>query len=113
MRILEGAASGTHTLIAPPHFMAEVAAVLAREKPRAALADMNDLQEILFERAESPAVYARATALAIRLDHHVFDTLYHAAALCTPGATLITADRRYYGKARLEGRISLLADLQV
>ena len=113
MRILEGAASGTHTLIAPPHFMAEVAAVLAREKPRAALADINDLQEILFERAESPAVYARATALAIRLDHHVFDTLYHAVALCTPGATLITADRRYYGKARLEGRISLLADLQV
>lgn len=113
LRILEGAASGTHTLIAPPHFLAEVAAVLAREKPRAALADMNDLQEILFERAESPEVYARATAMAIRLDHHVFDTLYHAAALCTPDATLITADRRYYGKARLEGRIRLLADLEI
>ena len=111
LRLLEGAASGAHSLIAPPHFVAEVAAVLAREKPRAAAADLNDLQEILFERADSPEVYARAMTLAIRLDHHVFDTLYHAAALCRPGATLVTADRRYYGKARLEGRISLLADL--
>ena len=44
---------------------------------------------------------------------HVFDMLHHPAALCRPGATLVTADRRYYSKARLEGRISPLADLDI
>jgi predicted nucleic acid-binding protein len=31
-------------------------------------------------------------------------------ALHTPGAVLITADERYYNKARAEGQITLLAD---
>lgn len=53
---------------------------------------------------------ATALDLTVRYQHHLFDTLYHAVALHTPGAVLITADERYYAKARLEGQISLLAN---
>ena len=58
----------------------------------------------------SPETYATALDLAVRHRHHLFDTLYHAVALHTPGAVLVTADERYYNKARLEGQIALLAD---
>ena len=87
--------------------------MLAREKPRDALGDLSDLLDIEFRRAEDPEIYANAAKLAMRLDHHIFDTLYHAVALLTPNATLITADRRYYDKARSEGRIVLLPELKV
>lgn len=50
---------------------------------------------------------------SMRYQHHLFDTLYHAVALHTPGAVLITADARYYAKARLEGQISLLEDFSL
>jgi predicted nucleic acid-binding protein len=43
------------------------------------------------------------------LRQHLFDTLYHAVALET-GATLVTADERYYETARGEGNITLLSD---
>jgi predicted nucleic acid-binding protein len=83
---------------------------LARENPRKALLNLRDLLNTDFHRVEGSEICATATELAMRLDHHVFDTLYHAVALHTPGATLVTADRRYYDKARREGQIVLLAD---
>jgi predicted nucleic acid-binding protein len=43
----------------------------------------------------------------------MFDTLYHAVALHTPDAVLVTADKRYYDKARSEGQIILLADFKL
>ena len=111
MNILRQVASGEKRLLQPPHFVAEVAAVLARLKPRQALDDVLDLLDIEFETADDPGIYARALELAIRHQHHVFDTLYHAVALETPGAEFITADGRYYEKARSEGRIRLLETL--
>mgnify|MGYP001811251789 CR=1 FL=1 len=48
--------------------------------------------------------------LAIRLNHHLFDTLYHAVALHTSRAVLITADRRYFTKAEPIGHIVLPDD---
>ena len=65
-----------------------------------------------FQRVESSAIYATACDLAIRLNHHMFDTLYHAVALHEPNATLITADCRYYDKARSIGQITLLGDMR-
>ena len=38
--------------------------------------------------------------------------LYHALALSTPGAVLVTADRRYFDKRSHLGQISWLPDLQ-
>ena len=49
-------------------------------------------------------------AVDVRCQHHLFDTLYHAVAMQNPDATLVTADRRYYDKARSEGQIIMLAD---
>jgi predicted nucleic acid-binding protein len=113
LRILEGAVNGTHELVAPTHFFAEVAAVLSREKPHQAAADLRDLLDIDIRRAESQQIYMRGIELALRLGQHAFDTLYHAVALETPGATLVTADQRYYDRARGERRITLLADLDL
>lgn len=42
--------------------------------------------------------------------HHLFDTLYHATSLSTPGATLVTADGAYFDKAAPEGGVARLAD---
>ncbi len=113
LRILEQSVLGLLPLVQPPHFTAEVAAVLARLKPDDAQADLLDLLNIGHQILAAPEVYATALALAIRYQHHVFDTLYHAVALHTPGATLITADQRYYEKVRAEGRVTLLADLRL
>jgi len=111
--ILQRTAYGQLTLVQPPHFVAEVAAVLARLKPTAAPDDLLDLQAISYRTLESPTVYLTAVELATRYQHHLFDTLYHAVALHTPGAVLVTADERYYEKARLEGQITLLADFKL
>jgi predicted nucleic acid-binding protein len=51
--------------------------------------------------------------LSIQLNHHLFDTLYHALALSVPGAILVTADRRYYDKARTVGQIAWLPDFRI
>ena len=95
----------------PPHFIAEVAAVLARKKPNEAQDDLSDLLNFDLQWVENSRVYATACDLAIRLNHHLFDTLYHAVALHTPEARLITADRRYFDKAQSIGQILWLGDL--
>ena len=113
LAILSGIDEGRIQLAQPPHFIAEVAAVLAREKPADALADLRDLLDVECWFVEDPAIYASAVDLSIRLQHHLFDTLYHATALHTPSATFVTADQRYYEKARDIAPIMLLADLKL
>jgi predicted nucleic acid-binding protein len=112
LQILERSVFGRLTLVQPTHFAAEVAAVLARLKPTEAQDDLLDLLEISYRTVASPETYLTALDLAMRYQHHLFDTLYHAVALHTPGAVLITADKRYYDKARLEGQIILLAQFE-
>ena len=113
LRLLEQSVLGLLPMVQPGHFVAEVAAVLARLKPTDAQDDLFDLLDIRYRTLTSPETYATALDLAIRYQHHLFDTLYHAVALHTPNAVLITADARYYAKARLEGQISLLADFSL
>jgi predicted nucleic acid-binding protein len=98
-------------LIQPPHALAEVAAVLARERPATVLDDLADVAHIFDcgTPAGSLGVYRRAVQLSRQLDHHLFDTLYHAVAF-EEDTTLITADERYYGKASVLGNIMLLGD---
>lgn len=109
LALLRAVAAGSVSLIQPPHFVAEVGAVLARESPQTALADLRDLLQLRMHIVAAPPVYARAVALAIAHRQHVFDTLYHALALHTPGALLVTADERYARKARSEGSLVTLA----
>ena len=101
-----------YPLIQPSHFIAEVAAVLARKKTFEADQDLADLLEVEMEIADEPTIYQQAIRLSIDLNHHLFDTLYHAVALETKDAILITADNVYYEKAKHFGRIKLLADVK-
>lgn len=113
LEILAGIDDGSVRMLQPPHFIAEMGAVLAREKPRDALADLADLMAVEFEQIGEPAIYKTACKLALNLGHHLFDTLYHAVALHTQGALLVTADRKYFDKAKTLGQIVYLADLKL
>lgn len=68
------------------------------------------LKRMMFGLLIALAIVIHQTALdlASRLDHPLSDTLYHAVALHTPGALLVTADRRYFTKAEPIGQILLL-----
>lgn len=113
LQILHLMGIGQVRIIQPPHFMAEVSAVLAREKPERAQADIVDLLNLEWRVSDSAAVYAEAISLAVKLDHHLFDTFYHAVAMHESDAMLITADVRYYNKAKDIGRIALLENFSL
>lgn len=108
--ILRAVGAGRVRMVQPPHFLAEVAAVLARELPATAGEDLVLLQTVEWDVDEGPWIYATAVELSMRLRHHVFDTLYHATALHHESAILVTADEAYYEKAHAEGGIVRLRD---
>ena len=110
--ILVGIGKNSIEIIQPPHWIAEVTAVLARLQPDLSddAIDLLDAME-LPTRAES-SVYKLASHLATELNHHLFDTLYHALAL-QDNATLITADHRYFRKSVNQGSICMLADFGI
>ena len=94
----------------PPHWVGEVTAVLVRLAPKTVGSSVEALMALSFvTTAHDVGHYQRAIALALKLDHHLFDTLYHAVAL-EEEATLITADRKYYDKARRMGSILMLEE---
>lgn len=110
--ILVGIADGVFEVFAPPHWAAEVLAVVARIDP-----DHVDDALLLLDGIDASLVIGtsalrRACRLAIDLRQHLFDTLYHAVAL-EVGATLVTADERYFAKAKPVGSIQLLHEWQV
>ena len=111
--ILRASSHGTVEFFQPPHFLAEVAAVVSRLKPSKALQYVDNLASLDITWAKPTAAYPRAIELACQLNHHLFDTLYHALALTVPGAVLVTADRRYFDKAQHLGQIAWLPNLQV
>jgi len=106
--LLSAVREGTIELIEPPHWLAEVAAVLARLSPQTLADDVADLYAMELPVLDTPGMYMTACELARNLGQHVFDTLYHAVALEMPSAMLITADERYYRKAFKRGSILLL-----
>jgi len=110
LEILRASKRDTLDFYQPPHFLAEVAAVVSRLKPDSAQSYIDNLAALDITWAAPTTAYARAIELACQLDHHLFDTLYHAVALSVPGAVLVTADRRYFDKAQHLGQITWLAD---
>jgi predicted nucleic acid-binding protein len=112
LEILKASTRGTLDFYQPPHFLAEVAAVVSRLKPERAQHCIDDLAELNITWASPTTAYTKAIELARQLDHHLFDTLYHAVALSIPGAVLVTADRRYFDKAQHLGQIAWLADFE-
>jgi predicted nucleic acid-binding protein len=103
---------GRVDLLEPMIWRGEIAAVIARKRPDEAVALTDDLSRIAVTVDDSAESLARAVAIAVRLDHHLFDTIYHAVAL-QHAITLVTADEHYYRKARTLGNITLLRDWRV
>jgi predicted nucleic acid-binding protein len=91
------------------HWVAEVVGVITRLKPDRAPATVALLMHSRFSTVARRTVYRRASELSIALNHHLFDTLYHAVAW-EEGAMLVTADEAYFNKAKGLGAIQLLAD---
>lgn len=109
-RLMEQITNGDQGALQPPHWLAEVGAVLARETPDTAADDVTMLFALELPASDDPLVLRRGIELATELKQHLFDTFYHAVALATPDTTLITADERYLRAARGKGRIVHLMD---
>ena len=110
LQLLKAVRNDKISLYEPPHWLAEVAAVLTRVGATTAEADISDLYAMAIRTVDSEDLYLRASRLSRELDHHLFDTLYHAVALSVDEAILVTADERYFAKASDRGRVVLLRD---
>ena len=110
--LLVGVGKNRIELIQPPHWIAEVAAVLSRLQPHLADDAIDLLDAMQISTTADNSVYKLASHLAIELSHHLFDTLYHALAIGEK-ATLVTADQRYFRKSKHHGSICLLSDLKL
>lgn len=109
VELLGAVRDGLVELIQPPHWLAEVAAVISRLRPEIA-SHAIDLLDALELAVEADArTYKRASRIAAQLDHHLFDTLYHALAL-ERGAVLVSADDRYVRKAGKLGNVVSLRE---
>ena len=102
--LLTGIKGGGFTPLQPPHWLAEVAAVITRLHPEAARRAIELLYALELPVADELGIFVRASSIAEQMGRHVFDTLYHAVAL-ERGATLITADDEYFRKARSLGHV--------
>lgn len=103
-RLMASVLENGEPVVQPAHWLIEVGAVLARTSPATAVEDIERLQA-LEPIEDGTAVLARACRLAIDLGQHLFDTLYHAVALETPAAMLVTADEKYLAAASDLGSI--------
>jgi predicted nucleic acid-binding protein len=93
----------------PPHWLAEASAVITRARPGIADRAINLLDTLNFPVMGELNVYKRASRISRELEHHLFDTLYHAVALEHDGI-LISADDHYMRKASRLGSILPLVD---
>lgn len=108
LAVLRAIREGAVAVVQPPHWLAEVAAVATRLDPVVAGEAVPLLYAMEFPVAGESEVYRLACELGATLGQHVFDTLYHAVALTRTAASLITADERYFRKARHVGAVELL-----
>lgn len=113
LQILQYIKEARVSVIQPPHWLAEVAAVATRLEPTIARQAVPLLYTFEFPVAQGVEVYERACSLASTLRQHVFDTLYHAVALTQPDALLVTADEAYYRKGKKLGRIVRLREFHL
>ena len=95
--------------VEPLHWTIEILAVIARMRPRRVDFVLGLLAALPVTAASGLSSHRRAADIAISLNHHLFDALYHAVAL-EEQATLVTADEAYFDKAKDLGAICLLCD---
>ena len=109
-RLMQWVLEGKEPVVQPAHWLIEVGAVLARLSPETVEDDVLMLQGLDLSVDDGPSVLSRACALAVDLDQHLFDTLYHAVALETPSSVLVTADERYLRAGSRYGGVLHLSD---
>lgn len=107
LSLLAEVKTGRLNPLQPPHWLAEVAAVVTRIRPEIADSVLDLLDAMEFPVVNDLAIFKRASRISHDLDHHLFDTLYHAVAF-EYGIKLVSADGRYFRKARRLGRITPL-----
>lgn len=108
LALLEEIQAGKIELLQPPHWMAEVAAVLTRLRPEIVEEVIDLMAALNVQVVADPVIYKRASQIARDLGKHVFDSLYHAVAL-EHGVVLVSADSNYSLKARRLGSLLPLA----
>lgn len=113
LQILQFVKESRVTVVQPPHWLAEVAAVIVRLDPGRARQAVSLLHALEFPVVTGVEVYHKACDLSASLKQHLFDTLYHAVALTESSATLVTADEQYYRKAHRSGRIVRLKEFNL
>lgn len=109
LALLEDVRTGRVSPLQPPHWLAEVSAVITRLRPGIAEDAIQLLDTLDLPIMGEADVYRRASRISRELEHHLFDTLYHAVALEHDGI-LISADDHYIRKASRLGRIVPLAN---
>lgn len=110
LQILQFVKESRVAVVQPPHWLAEVAAVVVRLDPGRARQAVSLLHALEFPVVTGVEVYHKACDLSDSLKQHVFDTFYHAVAFTESEATLVTADEQYYRKAHRAGRIVRLKE---
>lgn len=108
LALLDEIQAGKIELLQPPHWLAEVTAVVTRLRPEI-VEEVVDLMAVLkVQVVTDPVIYKRASRIARDLGKPVFDSLYHAVAL-EYGVVLVSADSNYSLKARRLGSLLPLA----
>jgi predicted nucleic acid-binding protein len=110
LALLKDIQQGNCQVLQPPHWLAEVAVVLTRLAPKQSIGMIQRFLAMELPITTEWDVYEQACRLAVELNHHLFDTLYHAVALKVPDTLFITADTQYFRKAAKLGHIIELKD---
>ena len=113
LEILHAIKDGRVQVWQPPHWLSEAAAVTTRLAPANVRKSVGLLYALELPVVDDIEVYQRARDLAVSLQQHVFDTLYHAVALIQPNTTLVTADEKYFRKGKSVGHIIRLSALEL
>ncbi len=104
--------AGSVRAFQPLHWKAEALSVVARKARQKIEAACTLLFNTQVTTVDDFETHCYAAELAASLNHHMFDTLYHAVALENE-ATLITADEAYFAKAYRLGRLELLSNFRL
>ena len=96
---------GNARVLQPPHWLVEVGAVLIRLAPDQAMDMLEAFLAMELPVTSEWDMYEQACRLAVELNHHLFDTLYHAVALQSSDTVFVTADTHYFRKAAGLGQI--------
>lgn len=108
----------SNRLVAPDIIFAEVANVMRRKarigyiSHEQATVSVRNLAAAFKDIVPSAQLIDVAFEYAARLDHSLYDILYLACALRTPGSVLVTADEKFRAKAVAAGVGEIVLSLE-